>query len=66
MEAEPSFNDEVKKAIGLELNHVKGNKTPSQKEVRSFQYERDQKVVAYVLKKANGICYDCKSKGPFI
>lgn len=65
LETESSFDDEVKKAINSELGHVKGNKTPSQKEVRSFQYERDPKVVAYVLKKANGICYDCKNKGPF-
>lgn len=65
LEAESSFDDEVKKAIHSELGDVKGNKTPSQKEVRSFQYERDPKVVAYVLKKANGICYDCKNTGPF-
>lgn len=66
LDAESSFEDDVKKAMNSDLGHVKGIKTPSQKEVRSFQYERDPKVVAYVLKKANGICYDCNNKGPFI
>lgn len=65
LEAESSFDNEVKKAISSELGHVKGNKAPSQNEVKSFQYVRDPKVVAYILKKANGVCYDCKNKGPF-
>lgn len=66
LEIESSFDDEVKRAINSNLSNVKGNKSPSQKEVRSFQYERDPKVVAYVLKEAEGICYDCNSEGPFI
>ena len=66
LEIESLFDEEVKKAIKSELGDVKGNKTPSQKEVRSFQYQRDPRVVASVLKKANGICCDCKRKGPFI
>jgi 5-methylcytosine-specific restriction endonuclease McrA len=65
LETESSFDDEVKKAFHSELGHVKGNKTPPQKEVRSLQYVRDLKVVAYVLKGAKGKCHDCKKKGPF-
>lgn len=65
LDIESSFDDEVKKALNSDLGNVKGNKAPSQKEVRSFQYERDPKVVAYVLKKAKGICNDCKNEGPF-
>jgi hypothetical protein len=66
LEIESSFDDEVKKAINSDLSNVKGNKAPTQKEVRSFQYARDPKVVAYVLKEAKGICYDCNNNGPFI
>lgn len=65
LEVESSFEDKVKDALNLELSNVRGNKTPSQKEVRSFQYERDPKVVAYVLKYSKGICHDCKNEGPF-
>lgn len=66
LEIESSFNEEVKRAFNSALDNVKGNRYPPQKEVRSFQYERDPKVVAYVLKEAKGICYDCNNRGPFI
>ncbi|MGE3921085.1 MAG: HNH endonuclease, partial [Gammaproteobacteria bacterium] len=66
IEAELSFSDKVKQALNKDLKDIKGNKIPSQKEVRSFQYERDPKVVAFVLKASQGICFDCKNKGPFI
>lgn len=66
LEIESSFDDEVKKALNSDIGQVKGNNVPSQKEVRSYQYERDPKVAAYVLKEAKGICYDCKNNGPFI
>ncbi|MBU2772510.1 HNH endonuclease [Acidithiobacillus ferrooxidans] len=66
LEIESSFDDDIKRAIASELDNVKGNLAPSQKEVISFQYERDPRVAAFVLKKANGICFGCKNKGPFI
>ncbi|HDZ78690.1 MAG TPA: HNH endonuclease [Gammaproteobacteria bacterium] len=66
LEAESSFEEEVKKALKQKLNKVKGNSSPSQREVRSFQYVRDPKVVAYVLKNSKGKCFDCGEKAPFI
>lgn len=65
-EIESSFDDNVKNAFNSDLVDVRGNKNPIQKQVRSFQYERDPKVVAYVLKNARGICNDCMNEGPFI
>lgn len=66
LEIESLFDDEVKKALGANLKNVKGNISPSQTEVRSFQYVRNPKVAAYILKKSEGICYDCKNNGPFV
>ena len=66
LDIQSSFEDEVKKALDADIINVQGNETPSQKEVRSFQYVRDAKVVAFILKKANGICHDCKLEGPFV
>jgi len=66
LEVESSFEDEVKEALATNLDNVSGNTSPSQKEVRSYQYVRDPKVVAHILKKAKGICYDCNNNGPFI
>jgi len=65
-EVESSFDDDVKSALSGKLTSVKGNESPSQKEVKSYQYVRDPKVVAYVLKKSKGKCGDCNNKGPFI
>jgi hypothetical protein len=61
-----SFDDEVQKAFHSDLSHVEGNKLPRKKEIRSLQYERDPRVVAYVLKASKGICHDCQKPGPFI
>lgn len=66
LEVESAFEEDVKKAFVTELIDVRGNKTPTQKEIKSFQYIRDPKVVAYVLKNAKGKCHDCKMDGPFI
>ncbi|WP_369698902.1 HNH endonuclease [Duganella violaceipulchra] len=65
-ESESTFERDVAKAWHTSLSIVKGNKYPIQKEVRTFVYERDPKVVAYTLKNAKGICFDCKESGPFI
>jgi hypothetical protein len=65
-EEDLSFEQRVKEEFNKSLENVKGNSNPSQKEVRTYQYERDPRVVAYVLKKAQGICSDCNKEGPFI
>ena len=66
LEVESKFEREVAKAFRSNLESVKGNDCPTQREVRTFQFVRDPKVVAVVLKSANGVCFDCKKKGPFI
>lgn len=66
LEVESTFDADVVEAFHSNLGKVSGNKHPSQKEVRSFAYERDPYVVAYALKKANGICHDCEKEGPFV
>lgn len=66
LESESSFERDLVEALKANLNNVKGNANPRQKEIRTFQYERDPKVVAFTLKMANGVCFDCKNKGPFI
>ena len=66
-EGDSTYNDEVEEILKTgELEKVEGNKSPAQKEVISYQYERDPKVAAYVLLKAKGICRDCNMPGPFI
>lgn len=64
--AESDFEASVAEALKRPLGRVSGNKFPLQKEVRSFQYQRDPKVVAHALLKAEGICHDCRKQGPFI
>ena len=59
------FEEEVKHAMNQNLLKVKGNKFPNQIQIQTFQYQRDPKVVAYALKKANGICDDCRQPAPF-
>jgi 5-methylcytosine-specific restriction endonuclease McrA len=66
LEAESTFDADVAEALRSNLENVRGNKCPSQKEVRTFAYERDPYVAAYALKKAKGICQDCKKDGPFL
>jgi hypothetical protein len=66
LEVESLFEADVEKALGIDSKNVVGNKFPSQKEVKSFQYVRDPKVVAHVLNRAKGKCNDCKKNGPFI
>lgn len=60
------FDSCVVEALSSNNTRIKGNKNPIQREARVFIYERDPSVVAYALKEANGICYDCKNEGPFI
>ena len=48
------------------MKNVKGNKSPEQKEVTTYQHIRDPKVAAFALQAAKGICHDCKKSGPFI
>ena len=66
LEADALFEEEVKKALRQKIRNVKGNSSPSQREVRSFQYIRDPKVVAYVLKNSKGKCFDCGMDAPFV
>ena len=67
LESDSTFDNEVDEILkSKKAKKVKGNKEPTQKEVLSYQFERDPKVSAYVLQKANGICNDCNKKGPFI
>ena len=63
---ESSFDAQVARALDGELGAVKGNRFPGQIAVRSFQYQRDPSVVAYALRKASGICGDCKNPAPFV
>lgn len=63
------FSLQVRKVLNDKegnLDNIVGNKQPMQKRVYSFQYQRDPKVVAYALRKANGICGDCGGAAPFI
>ena len=66
LDVEADFEAEVSKQIKKPLKKVKGNPNPLQREVRSLQYVRDPKVVAYVLRRSKGKCFDCKERGPFI
>jgi hypothetical protein len=63
---ESEFESQVASAMNSDLSQVIGNKFPGQVEVRTFQYQRDPSVVAYALKKANGICGDCSKSAPFV
>lgn len=62
------FDAEVADALKRKSDpyHVIGNKFPGQIAVRSFQYQRDASVVAYAIKKADGICGDCGKPAPFV
>ena len=66
LESESTFDLDVIDALGKKLDNIAGNKYPTQKEVKSFQYIRSPLVVAYALKKANGICGGCGKKAPFV
>jgi predicted HNH restriction endonuclease len=63
---ESDFDLQVSDALEHDLLKVIGNQSPKQLEVRSFQYQRDPAIVAYALKKADGVCSDCKKPAPFI
>lgn len=63
---ESKFDEQVANALKNDLGNAIGNKFPSQITVRSFQYQRDPSVVAYALRKANGICGDCGNSAPFV
>jgi len=65
LHVDEDFETEVSKQIEESLGKPKGDPNPPQREVRSFQYVRDPKVAAYVLRESKGKCYDCKKKGPF-
>jgi len=42
-----------------------GNGAPSRRTVSSFQYERDEYVVAFVKRLADGVCDLCQNPAPF-
>ena len=66
LDVEEDFEAEVSTQIMEPLGKPEGNPNPLQREVRSLQYVRDPKVVAYVLRQSKGKCFDCKKKGPFV
>jgi len=61
-----NFDAKVSEEIKKPLKKVKGNPSPSQYQVSTYKYQRDYRVVAYVLKNAKGRCFDCREEGPFI
>jgi hypothetical protein len=64
---ESTFEDEVSKIVlSGKMPRTKGTKRPDQKEVLTYQYDRNPKVAAIALLKAKGLCGDCKKDGPFI
>lgn len=65
LESELSFEQSVLDAMDGDLSNVKGNPTPPQRQVTTYQYARDPKVAAYALKQAKGKCADC-GNSPFI
>lgn len=44
----------------------KGNKSPAQRMVKTLAYTRNPAVADYAIRKAKGVCGDCKHKAPFI
>lgn len=60
------FDSQVTNALEGDLFKVIGNKSPNQIESLSYRYQRCPAVVAYALRKANGICGDCKHPAPFV
>ena len=57
----------VVELIGLDTHGVpSGNNKPKSKIVKKVSYERDPKIVAWILKNANGMCEACERKAPFI
>ena len=67
LEGDSIFNDKLDNLLKKgKIKKSKGNSNPSQKEVLSYQYQRDPKVAAYALLTAKGICYDCEQPGPFL
>ncbi|MCD6706151.1 MAG: HNH endonuclease [Thiobacillus sp.] len=63
---ESEFDAQVAHALESDLGNIIGNRFPGQVPVRSFQYQRDPSVVAYALRKADGICGDCGDPAPFV
>jgi len=61
------LNDSVSKLRKLGIHgSPEGNEKPRYKLAKNKSYERDPKVVAWVLENANGICEGCDKKAPFI
>jgi hypothetical protein len=63
-------DDLMNKASELMKNYLSnrpdGNGKPKRKSQNTNIYERDPKVVAWVLQNANGICQGCKKTAPFM
>tara|TARA_B110000263_G_C15279470_1_gene497605 strand:+ start:415 stop:1164 length:750 start_codon:yes stop_codon:yes gene_type:complete len=61
------FEKSVVELVALDTHGVpSGNKKPKSKIVKTVSYERDPKVVAWILKIAKGICEACNRIAPFI
>lgn len=65
---DPAFRSQVDRArSSIKLTEPpSGEITPTQREVSSVAYIRDQNVVAYVEERANGVCELCGSPAPFL
>lgn len=62
------FEKEVKEYLKEPIKEIpQGNSKPKKKKNSTQEiYERDSKVKAWVLQKANGKCECCENKSPFI
>jgi HNH endonuclease len=56
----------IRSAQTGDLSNATGRERPRRFAVTTTVYERDQKVAALALRRANGICDDCKNPAPFL
>ncbi len=56
---------EIRSAQAGDLTNVSGRRQPKRFAVTTTVYERDPKVAAFALQRANGICDDCRNPAPF-
>ena len=65
--ADPKELEEKTKQLlaGTLIEKPKGQKTPQKVETKTQSYKRDPKVMAYVLREANGVCELCNEPAPF-
>jgi hypothetical protein len=64
-EDEPDFLKDVVKHFSSNKKPA-GNKEPTLKLVKTYQYFRDPAVTAYALKRSKGVCGLCNEEAPFV